>query len=58
MVQWELCEEWLQMSREGFKTAREGGSALSEDRQTLDVFVIVKLLFRIPQQLIIVKIRK
>ena len=23
-VQCELCEEWLHMSREGFKTAREG----------------------------------
>ena len=34
------------------------GSALSADCQTLDVFVIVKVLFRIPQQLIIVKIRK
>ena len=31
---------------------------LCHDRQTLDVFVIVKVLFRIPQQLIIVKIRK
>ena len=37
---------------------RTSGSALSADRQTLDVFVIVKVLFRIPQQLIIVKIRK
>ena len=44
-----------------FKTTRRAsGSALSADRQTLDldVFVIVKVLFRIPQQLIIVKIRK
>ena len=37
---------------------RTSGSALSADRQTLDVFVIVKVLFRIPQQLVIVKIRK
>ena len=37
---------------------RTSGSALSADCQTLDVFVIVKVLFRIPQQLIIVKIRK
>ena len=37
---------------------RASGSALSADCQTLDVFVIVKVLFRIPQQLIIVKIRK
>ena len=50
MVQCELCEETLHMSCEG--------SALSADCQTLDVFVIVKVLFRIPQQLIIVKIRK
>ena len=44
-----------------FKTTRRAsGSALSADRQTLDldVFVIVKVLFWIPQQLIIVKIRK
>ena len=44
-----------------FKTTRRAsGSALSADRQTLDldVFVIVKVLFRILQQLIIVKIRK
>ena len=46
MVQCELCEEWLHMSCEG----------LSADRQTLIVFVIVKVLFRIPRQLIIVKI--
>ena len=32
------------------------GSALSADRQTLNDFVIVKVLFRIPQQLIIIKI--
>ena len=37
---------------------RTSGFALSADCQTLDVFVIVKVLFRIPQQLIIVKIRK
>ena len=37
---------------------RTSGSVLSADCQTLDVFVIVKVLFRIPQQLIIVKIRK
>ena len=37
---------------------RESGSALSADHQTLNVFVIVKVLFRIPQLLIIVKIRK
>ena len=37
---------------------RTSGSALSADCQTLDVFVIVKVLFRIPQQLIIAKIRK
>ena len=37
---------------------KASGSALSADRQTLDVFVVVKMLFRIPQQLIIVKIRK
>ena len=55
MVQCELCEEWLHMSCEGFETAPEDESA---DRQTLHVFVIVKVLFRIPQQLIIVKIRK
>ena len=36
---------------------RASGSALSADRQTLDVFVIVKVLFWIPRQLIIVKIR-
>ena len=59
MVQCELCEERLHMNCEGFKTARKAsGSALSADRQTLDVFVVVKVLFRIPQQLIIVKIRK
>ena len=37
---------------------RTSGFALSADCQTLDVFVIVKVLFRILQQLIIVKIRK
>ena len=37
---------------------RASGSALSADRQTLDVFVTVKVLIRIPQQLIIVKVRK
>ena len=37
---------------------RASGSALSADCRTLDVFVIVKVLFRIPQQLIIVRIRK
>ena len=37
---------------------RMSGSPLSADCRTLDVFVIVKVLFRIPQQLIIVKIRK
>ena len=37
---------------------RASGSALSADCHTLDVFVIVKVLFRIPQQLIIFKIRK
>ena len=37
---------------------RTSGSALSADCQTQDVFVIVKVLFRMPQQLIIVKIRK
>ena len=37
---------------------RASGSALSVDRQTLDVFVIVKVLFWISQQLIIVKIWK
>ena len=37
---------------------RTSGSSLSADCQTLDVFLIVKVLFRIPQQLIIVKIRK
>ena len=60
MVQCKLCEEWFHISCEGFKTAPEGASssALSADRQTLDVFVIVKVLFRIPQQLIIVTIRK
>ena len=60
MVQCELCEECLHISCEGFKTAPEGASssALSADRQTLDVFVIVKVLLRIPQQLIIVTIRK
>ena len=46
------------MSFERFKTRRASGSAMSADCQTLDVFVIVKVLFRIPQQLIIVKIRK
>ena len=61
MVQCESCEEWLHISCEGFKTASEGEwlcIILSVDRQTLDVFVIVKVLFWIPQQLIIVKIRK
>ena len=58
MVQCELCEEGLHMSCEGFKTRRASGSALSADRQTQDVFIIVKVLFWIPQQLIIVKIRK
>ena len=48
MVQCELCEEWLHMSYEGFKTAPG----------TLNVFVIVMMLFRIPQRLIFVKIRK
>ena len=37
---------------------KASGSAMSADRQTLEVFVIVKVLFWIPQQLIIVKIRK
>ena len=37
---------------------RARGSALSVDRQTLDVFVTVKVLFRIPQRLLIVKIRE
>ena len=46
------------MSRRASGSARPIGSALSADRRTLDVFVIVKLLFRIPQQLIIVEIRK
>ena len=59
MVQCELCEEWLHMSCKGLRLAqRASGSALSADRQTLDVFVTFKVLFRIPQQLIIVKIRK
>ena len=35
VVQCELCEEWLHMSCEGFKTApRASGSALSADCQT------------------------
>ena len=46
------------MSRRASGSALPIGSALSADRPTLDVFVIVKLLFRIPQQLIIVEIRK
>ena len=59
VVQYELCGEWLHMSCEGLRLPRwASGSTLSADRQTLDVFVIVKVLFRIPQQLIIVKIRK
>ena len=37
---------------------RMSGFVLSANCQTLDVFVIVKVLFRILQQLIIVKIRK
>ena len=36
---------------------RASGSVLSADRQTLDVFVIVKALFRIPRQSLIVEIR-
>ena len=36
---------------------RASGSALSADCQTLDVFVIFKVLFRIPQQLMIVQNR-
>ena len=32
--------------------------ALSADRQALDVFVIVKVLFQSPQQLIFVKLEK
>ena len=48
MAQCKLCEEWFHISCEGFKTAPEGASnsALSADLQTLDVFVIVKVLFR------------
>ena len=34
---------------------RASGSALSADRQTLNVLIIVKVLFRIPRQLIIAK---
>ena len=37
---------------------RASGSALSADRPALDVFVIFKVLFRIPQRLISVEIRK
>ena len=39
----------------GLRPRRASGSALSADRQTLNDFVIVKVLFRIPQRLIIVK---
>ena len=59
MVQCESCEEWLRMSCEGFKTASEGEwlciVCRSPDSRRLR---IVKVLFWIPQQLIIVKIRK
>ena len=57
MVQCELCEEWLHMSCEGLKAAPEGEWLCTVCRPpTLNVFVIVKVLFRIPRQLIIVKI--
>ena len=59
MVQCKLCKEWLQMAARDLRLPRRAsGSVLSADRQTLDVFVIVKVLFGIPQQLIIVEIRK
>ena len=54
MVQSELCEEWLHIRL----PRRASYSGLSADRQTLEVFVIVKVLFRIPPQLVIVEIRK
>ena len=53
MVQ--LCEEWLHMSCEGFKTAPEGEWLCIVCRPP-DVFV--KVLLRDPQRLMIVKIRK
>ena len=47
---WTARYTYLRMPR------RASGSALSADRQTLKDFIIVKVLFRISQQLIIVKI--
>ena len=49
---WTWAARYLRLPR------RASGSALSADRQTLNDFVIVKVLFRIPQQLIIIKIWK
>ena len=43
------CYTWA--ARDLRLPRRVSGSALSADRHTLDVFVIVKVLFRIPQQL-------
>ena len=49
-------KEWLDLSCELLKLPRRAsGSLMSIDRQTLNDFVIVKVLFRIPQRLIIVK---
>ena len=50
-------EEWLDLSCEVLKLPRRAsGSVMFADRQTLNDFVIFKVLFRIPQRLIIVKI--
>ena len=50
-------EEWLDLSCEVLKLPRRAsGSALSADCQTLNGFLFVKVLFPIPQRLIIVKI--
>ena len=49
-------KEWLDLSCELLKLPRRAsGSVMSTDRQTLNDFVIVKVLFQIPQLLIIVK---
>ena len=50
-------KEWLDLSCEVLKLPRRAsGSVMFADRQTLKDFVIFKVLFRIPQRLIIVKI--
>ena len=52
-------KEWLDLSCEVLKLPRRAsGSVMFADRQTLKDFVIFKVLFRIPQRLIIVKIWK